>query len=158
MERTCGDCTMCCHVLGVRELAKPALRWCEHCDVGKGCKIYEARPQSCRDFSCLWLTHPEAPEAMRPLDSGVVVWLTAARQAIALTRRHDPTAWRRPVVLAVLRRMARQGVTVVAFSGSRAWAIGPAREEELPADAVKMDGDGLNEIAISAEVRRRVAA
>jgi hypothetical protein len=52
--RTCGDCTACCTVLAVDELRKP-MRWaCDHVDCG-GCRVYDARPQSCRDFNCQWL-------------------------------------------------------------------------------------------------------
>ncbi len=54
VERECGSCTACCTVLAIAELHKPA-RWaCDHVDCS-GCGIYEARPQSCRDFHCAWL-------------------------------------------------------------------------------------------------------
>jgi len=51
----CGDCTLCCKLLGVRELAKPPMQWCQHCSIGVGCRIYERRPNECRNFDCLWL-------------------------------------------------------------------------------------------------------
>ena len=52
--RTCGDCTACCTVLAVDELRKP-MRWaCDHVACG-GCRVYDARPQSCRHFNCQWL-------------------------------------------------------------------------------------------------------
>lgn len=161
VTRTCGDCCLCCHTLGVRELEKPALKWCEHCDVGSShaCKIYESRPQSCRDFQCLWLTAPQTPEAMWPKRSGVVVWVTHdAKRVIALTRPHQPTAWRNPAVLTTLRNLAKGGMDVIAFSGNRAWLIGPIRDEELPSGAVTIDEVGLNRLTISADIKRRVAA
>jgi hypothetical protein len=37
---------MCCKVLGITELQKPVGKWCPHCDIGKGCKIYESRPKN----------------------------------------------------------------------------------------------------------------
>lgn len=52
---TCGDCTLCCTLLPVPELDKPANTHCQHCIVGKGCSIYEDRPQVCRPFNCAWL-------------------------------------------------------------------------------------------------------
>ena len=55
MSRTCGSCTACCKALEVVELTKPLGKWCQHCSIGKGCKIYAERPQSCRDFRCEWL-------------------------------------------------------------------------------------------------------
>jgi hypothetical protein len=52
--RACGDCTACCTVLAVHELRKP-MRWaCDHVSCA-GCRVYDIRPQSCRDFNCQWL-------------------------------------------------------------------------------------------------------
>jgi hypothetical protein len=52
--RSCGDCTACCTVLAVHELCKP-MRWaCDHVSCA-GCRVYDRRPQSCRDFNCQWL-------------------------------------------------------------------------------------------------------
>ncbi len=52
--RQCGQCTACCTVLAVYELNKP-MRWaCDH--LGPGCcRRYDSRPESCREFHCLWL-------------------------------------------------------------------------------------------------------
>ena len=71
-SRECGGCTACCTVLAVHELRKP-MRWaCEHivCD---GCRVYDTRPQGCRDFDCLWI-RGEIPgdEAHRPDRLGVI--------------------------------------------------------------------------------------
>src|SRR5499433_549733 len=41
---------LCCRILHVRELDKPAHQWCEHCRPGRGgCSIYDRRPTSSRD-------------------------------------------------------------------------------------------------------------
>jgi hypothetical protein len=42
--RQCGDCTMCCKVLPIEELSKPAHQWCQHAKPGSGCAIYQSRP------------------------------------------------------------------------------------------------------------------
>jgi hypothetical protein len=70
--RTCGDCTACCTVLAVDELKKP-MRWaCEHI-VCHGCRIYDTRPQGCRDFDCLWLRGEiSGDESHRPDRLGVI--------------------------------------------------------------------------------------
>ena len=52
--RTCGSCTACCKVLGVEELGKLEGQQCPHVCAG-GCSIYKKRPESCREFECLWL-------------------------------------------------------------------------------------------------------
>ena len=42
--RACGTCSLCCKVLSVFELAKPAGKWCTHCRPGNGCDVYATRP------------------------------------------------------------------------------------------------------------------
>lgn len=55
-DRTCGQCTACCTVLGIRELQKPAFQCCPNlAGAGGGCGIYGARPNSCRFYRCEWL-------------------------------------------------------------------------------------------------------
>ena len=51
---------MCCKLLGITDLEKPAARWCPHCRIGVGCGIYEARPHVCRTYACVWRTWREA--------------------------------------------------------------------------------------------------
>lgn len=70
--RSCGGCTACCTVLAVDELRKP-MRWaCDHLTCG-GCRVYAERPQSCRDFNCLWLRGEIAgDESTRPDRLGVL--------------------------------------------------------------------------------------
>jgi len=51
----------------IRSLDKPAGKWCDHCAIGSGCKIYEERPQDCRDFHCGYLRLPD-----KEVDVGVV--------------------------------------------------------------------------------------
>lgn len=55
--RTCGECTLCCKVMGVKDegFEKPKDRWCQHAKKGRGCAIYETRPPICQTFKCLWL-------------------------------------------------------------------------------------------------------
>ncbi|MEO0514125.1 MAG: hypothetical protein AAF086_02370 [Planctomycetota bacterium] len=58
----------------IEELAKPAFSTCAH-DCGGGCDSYATRPQSCRDFRCLWLDgHLE--ESDRPDKLGVIFTTT----------------------------------------------------------------------------------
>lgn len=65
-ERHCGTCGLCCKILRIPELSKPAGPWCTHCRPGKGCAIYPDRPEVCRDFQCGWLKIPEMGEELRP--------------------------------------------------------------------------------------------
>jgi hypothetical protein len=52
-SRACGMCNACCITLGVEEIDKEENEPCKHL-AAKGCAIYESRPQSCRDYVCLW--------------------------------------------------------------------------------------------------------
>lgn len=54
-NRECGGCTTCCKTHHILSLDKPEREWCQHCDIGKGCRIYDTRPEECRVFKCGWL-------------------------------------------------------------------------------------------------------
>jgi hypothetical protein len=64
--RKCGDCQLCCKLLPVSEIGKPAATRCEHQRHGKGCAIYARRPRSCQLWSCQWLTHEDTRDLKRP--------------------------------------------------------------------------------------------
>jgi Fe-S-cluster containining protein len=53
--RECGTCSLCCSVLRVDELEKPAGRDCRHQRGTNGCAIHATRPTICRSYRCLWL-------------------------------------------------------------------------------------------------------
>lgn len=99
----CGSCTMCCKLLGIPELGKPAGAWCRHCMVGRGCSIYMQRPDICRTYTCVWRQFREEgysiSDELRPDRCGVIVDADAHGRAHWV--RVDPTkpdAWRRPAV------------------------------------------------------------
>jgi len=54
--RVCGPCTSCCTVLRVDELAKLGGRPCMHQRPGRGCSVYERRPEICGGYRCAWLS------------------------------------------------------------------------------------------------------
>ena len=76
--RQCGECTICCDVLAVRELSKPGCKQCSQVIPEKGCRVYEYRPDSCKSFECLWLAagrHSERAQQTfpyRPDECGVM--------------------------------------------------------------------------------------
>lgn len=55
-KRRCGLCTLCCTVMAVHELAKPAHTPCPHLRDAEnpGCSIYSERPLLCRSWMCAW--------------------------------------------------------------------------------------------------------
>ena len=40
--RQCGTCTLCCKLLGIKEINKPDWTWRTHCKPGRGCEIGRA--------------------------------------------------------------------------------------------------------------------
>ena len=71
-DRSCGGCTACCKTHEIRELEKPEGRWCAHCEIGKGCRIYAEKPKGCAAFECMWL-QGVGKEEDRPDRSRVVM-------------------------------------------------------------------------------------
>lgn len=73
MTRKCGDCSLCCVVLGVPEISKEAGCDCPNRKPGwKACKVYDERPESCATFSCMWLDG-HLSNADKPSNIGVVL-------------------------------------------------------------------------------------
>jgi hypothetical protein len=74
------------------ELNKPTNKWCQHCNVGAGCRIYDSKPSSCSDFSCVWLLSKETeiPDEYRPDKTHVVFWVPTD-DVTHMAFRHNPT-------------------------------------------------------------------
>lgn len=60
--RKCNECTLCCRLLPVLEVQKPANTTCRH-QCSKGCRVYRTDkwPLSCGLWSCRWLTDESLP-------------------------------------------------------------------------------------------------
>ena len=72
VERVCGNCTACCKTHGVFVLAKDSGTWCQHCNIGNGCQIYNERPTECQEFKCAWLNGKAGGSNYRPDKIGIV--------------------------------------------------------------------------------------
>ncbi len=113
----CDGCTACCKIMKVAELDKPANRWCEHCRISQGCGIYEARPDSCRRYECVWLqtqslAAPMAPE-LRPDRSHVVIGtLDGGESLILYVSRDHRDAWKRGATGRFVAAMRARGLSV----------------------------------------------
>lgn len=133
-KRTCGDCTLCCKVMAIEALAKPAGTWCRHCKPRRGCAIYAARPGECEDFACLWLANDLLDECWKPSRSKLVV--TTSDDGIEI--RCDPgspNAWRKQPYADDIRSWAAEGelddMTVLVIVGQRMTLVTPEREFDL---------------------------
>lgn len=98
-NRECGTCSLCCKLLGITELKKPAGKWCEHANVpGGGCKIYADRPHSCGVFACGWLVNPTFGDHWRPQRSKMVISINADGDVPVMQIYVDPSnreGWRK---------------------------------------------------------------
>lgn len=66
----CGDCTLCCDLLPVKWLDKPAGESCVHCQ--GGCLIHDTKPAECSGFECAWLQSNVDNQNLRPDRCGIV--------------------------------------------------------------------------------------
>lgn len=132
--RQCGDCTLCCKVMAIEQLAKPASSWCPHCKPGRGCLIYPDRPAECQIYKCLWLIDERFGPHWKPNKSKLV--LTTSQDGIEI--RCDPgfpDAWRKEPFRSEIQVLATSGeahdVTVVVIVGQKMTLITPDREFDL---------------------------
>jgi hypothetical protein len=95
--KSCGDCGLCCKLMGVTALEKPAGKWCRHFSKSAGCA------------TAGFVLHSEMGGAR------LVVECDPARP-------HD---WRREPYQTTLRRWAAaEGQEVLVFAGSRGVRLG----------------------------------
>ena len=136
LGRSCGSCKLCCKVLSIVELQKPKDQWCRHCEIGRGCKIYEDRPDECRNFYCGYLTSPDLKDHWFPATSKLVVVseLDGARVAIHVDPGR-PHAWREEPFYSEIKQLsefgAEQNHQVVVTIARRAIVIFPDRDVDL---------------------------
>jgi hypothetical protein len=138
MENRCGSCTACCRVYAIPPLKKPAGTWCQHCDIGKGCKIYDDRPALCVEFTCLWLAMKnrgvEVADDLRPDRSKVVFSPTTNEKIMsAITMPGAPGAWRNGPARELIDKMVRGGLHVVVGppASTNKIMVGPDGEREV---------------------------
>ena len=133
MGRECGGCTLCCKVMVIPELDKAKDSWCAHCAIGEGCSIYQQRPNSCREFDCLYLTSEGLPDHWYPARSKMVLAAELDGRRIAV--HVDPAradAWRQSPYFEELKQLtAAGGRQVVVYVGKRAIAVLPDGEIDL---------------------------
>lgn len=139
----CGTCTLCCKVLQIEEFPeKPKDSWCTHCAPGRGCKIYEDRPETCRGFECLWLaSQRDAPGAMGPdlrPDRCHVVITADGDMGTNMLVHVDPAypdAWRNgPAAKLISGRAVTGGHAIVAVKNRR----------------IMVQADGIYEMTVTA--------
>lgn len=130
--RECGECSLCCKLVGVHEINKLPDEWCcfAHKERRRGCKEYVTRPESCRQFTCLWQTE-QIKESLSPRETKVI--------CAGGTSVFGPTVYvymQKDSHLYAFQRSIEcwmdQGVLVcVVFGRSRRWIVPEARRLEV---------------------------
>jgi hypothetical protein len=114
--RKCGDCKLCCKVFTIPELNKLAGEWCPHCP-GKGCSTYQSRPNTCREYRCVWLERPESlPDELRP-DKTSVVMNEFAEPGLPMIELHESHRGAARKLLPVLEPVRDHGFGLVGYTG-----------------------------------------
>ena len=115
--KDCGDCALCCKLIEVKPLKKPAGTWCQHC-TKHSCGIWEERPDICKTYDCLWRTTPEMSEDLRPSKCRVAFEYHKEGVAIAHVDKDRPHAWMTNPVKGAIIKLLRSGVTVWVMIGN----------------------------------------
>lgn len=130
--RSCGDCGMCCRLLGAPSLGKPPRRRCLHWSRARGCAIYEDRPPECSGFNCTWLLSASLDEAWRPDRAGFLMHSeNGGARLIVEVDPARPQAWRKPPFEAALRGWAAEGLEVLILVADRAWRLTDQGEQPV---------------------------
>jgi hypothetical protein len=109
LERSCGDCTLCCKVYNMPELEKSAGQWCRHCVPGQGCGIHDTRPEVCRAFFCLWIRDDTLPDYWKPNRSKMVLSPFPGNGFIYVqVDPGQPKAWMREPYRSDLARLSKK--------------------------------------------------
>jgi hypothetical protein len=134
--RECGTCTLCCKVMGIHALDKPRGVWCDHALPGRGCAIYETRPQECRSFACTWLLDENLGPEWKPEKCKMVLVSDEARKrTMVYVDATMPDAWKRAPyherLLTLMRAGLPLGRLVFIDVGGKVAMMLPDRMEEL---------------------------
>lgn len=127
---------MCCKLMGVAELDKPLGTLCTHCDEGRGCRIYDERPSSCRGFYCGYLISPMMADHWFPALSKMVIAPEFGGQCVAIhVDPSCPDAWRQEPYYSDLKRWsafaARDLRQVIVCVDNRSIVILPDEDVDL---------------------------
>lgn len=142
IDRSCGTCSICCKIVAVDALNKPAHQWCVHSVPRKGCGIHGSHPDVCRVWKCGWQVMPQLDASWKPERCGFILRNElAGKQFVIDVDPTKPGAWRREPYYSWIKRRARasdlQRQQVVVYIGPR--AIGMFPDDEIDAGVLAPD-------------------
>lgn len=133
--KSCGDCGMCCKLLSIAEIEKPADRWCASFRRGRGCGIYASRPSACAGFECLWLQSEKLDDRWRPDKAKFVMYTEQddRRLRVVVDPAHAD-AWKQEPYYSRLKAMstrAYDGHELLVSIGDRRIVVFPDQDADL---------------------------
>lgn len=128
----CGSCNLCCKLLNVPDISKPALMTCWHTTLHGGCLVHDKKSsdpslKACEQFYCVWLASQTLDDeakrgsrAMRPDQCHVLLGPFDRDNPKLLYVHVDPnykSAWREPGVTAYLDEICAKGASACIVVG-----------------------------------------
>lgn len=134
----CGACNLCCRLLAVPDIHKPARMLCWWTGLHGGCARQSEKPtefdpnsdlMACKQFECLWLasqTHPDEskrlPRHLRPDQSHVVFGPQDRQDETLIYVNVDPdypSSWKEPEIEDYLKGIRDRGGRVELIVGEK---------------------------------------
>lgn len=135
-KQDCGACNLCCKLLAVPDIQKPARMLCWWTGVHGGCERHAEKAtapelKACHQFRCLWLASQdqpgqEMPRGMRPDISHVVMGPQDPKDETLLYVQVDPDypkAWLDPTVHGYLQGILSRGGKVEVILDNARWPL-----------------------------------
>ena len=116
IKNECGSCNYCCEVLPIPELQKPASVLCQNCTKNVGCNIYDSRPESCRNFDCLYLQSDDMDISLRPNECGIMFEKVTTKIYFGTELPKDVGSWKKLNVFNYIKSLNEKGISVVISS------------------------------------------
>lgn len=110
--RECGDCTLCCTLLELHEVASKIDETCRHCN--NGCEIHDSKPDECKTYQCMWSQMETVGDELRPDKCGII-FDRASNDVI--TARLEKGKLMNPFVSGQVNAFINEGFSVNIFRG-----------------------------------------
>jgi hypothetical protein len=134
VAKPCGPCSLCCKLMKIEQLDKPANQWCKHYEKGRRCTIHAMRPAFCADYYCGWSLRPELDERWRPDNAKFILNLPKG-QLIIQCDPSTPGAWQRAPYYAQIKKWSErhspQYTTVLVRTQGRLICVFPEADIDL---------------------------
>lgn len=133
--KPCGECGLCCKILRINVLDKPAGLWCRHFQKSAGCSIHGAAPAECQRFQCYWSMSAVLGDDWRPDRCKLLIWSNVEGRIIVEVDPAFPNAWRREPYYAQLKAWSNRHrplpVEVLVRVKDRMWVVFPEADIDL---------------------------